>query len=59
MNDFFRKNKTQYLVNKYDEKLCEAMKAKRMGDVRSYSILNEEADEIYQKIKILMQQKTA
>lgn len=43
----------QKLQQSYEKKLSEAMQAQRNGDIRSYSMLSEEAEKIHQEIKAL------
>ena len=38
------------LQKEYESKLSEAMQAQRRGDIRSYSMLSEEADKLYQHL---------
>lgn len=38
------------LQKEYESKLGEAMQAQRSGDIRSYSMLSEEADKLYKKL---------
>lgn len=38
------------LQKEYQSKLGEAMQAQRNGDIRSYSMLSEEADKLYQQL---------
>jgi len=37
----------------YQSKLEEAMQAQRSGDIRSYSMLSEEADKLYRQLMAL------
>ncbi|HEY7884907.1 MAG TPA: DUF6435 family protein [Cellvibrionaceae bacterium] len=39
------------LQKAYEQKLEQAMHAQRNGDIRQYSLLTEEAEALYQKIK--------
>lgn len=59
MLKWLRKDPSKKLVKDYEAKLSEAMQAQRNGDIKSYSMLSQEAEEIYQKIQSLMNQKTA
>lgn len=43
------------LQQSYEKKLSEAMHAQRNGDIRSYSMLSEEADKLLQEIQALKQ----
>ena len=54
MFKWFRKDSTEKLMKQYEAKLSEAMIAQRNGDIRSYSSLSQEADDIYQKIKPIL-----
>lgn len=38
------------LQKEYESKLGEAMQAQRNGDIRSYSMLSEEADKLYKQL---------
>lgn len=38
------------LQKEYESKLGEAMQAQRNGDIRSYSMLTEEADKLYRQL---------
>lgn len=38
------------LQKDYESKLGEAMQAQRNGDIRSYSMLTEEADKLYRQL---------
>ena len=38
------------LQKEYESKLGEAMHAQRNGDIRSYSMLTEEADKLYKQL---------
>lgn len=38
------------LQKEYESKLGEAMQAQRNGDIRTYSMLSEEADKLYQQL---------
>jgi mRNA-degrading endonuclease RelE of RelBE toxin-antitoxin system len=38
------------LQKEYQSKLGEAMQAQRNGDIRSYSMLSEEADKLYKQL---------
>jgi hypothetical protein len=51
MLNFFKKDTTKAMQKAYESKLTEAQQAQRNGDIRSYSMLTEEADELYQKIQ--------
>ncbi len=51
------KSSAERQVNKlqkaYEAKLGEAMRAQRNGDIRGYSMLSEEADNLYQQLLAL------
>ena len=49
MFSFLKKNPKAKLMKEYEEKLKQAMDAQRKGDIKAYSMLNEEADKILQK----------
>lgn len=57
MFSFFKKDPLKALNKQYLQKLEEAMHAQRNGDIRSYSMLTNEAEEILKKIETL--EKTA
>lgn len=46
----FNKDPRKKLQKAYDKKLAEANQKQRNGDIRGYSMLYAEADEIYQRI---------
>lgn len=46
---------TQKLQQAYEKKLTEAMNAQRNGDIRSYSMLSEEADKLLKELQGLNQ----
>jgi hypothetical protein len=51
MFSFFEKAPLKVLNEQYLQKLEEAMRAQRKGDIRSYSMLTSEAEEILKKIE--------
>lgn len=51
MFSFFKINPTKRLKKRYAMLLEQAMHAQRNGDIRTYSRLTAEADEMYQHIK--------
>lgn len=53
MFGLFRANPAKGLQKEYERKLEAAMKAQRNGDIRSHSMLMEEAEAIYAKILAL------
>lgn len=50
MLGLFRTDPRKKLQKAYEKKLEEAMLAQRNGDIKSYSLLSEEADGIYRQI---------
>ena len=59
MFKWFSKNPSKKLVKAYEAKLTEAMHAQRNGDIRAYSMLSKEADDMYQKIQSVMAKESA
>ncbi|WP_068547810.1 DUF6435 family protein [Thalassotalea crassostreae] len=53
MFSIFRSNPTKKLNKLYEAKLEQAMFTQRNGDIKSYSMLTAEAEEIADKIKTL------
>ncbi|WP_152428759.1 DUF6435 family protein [Vibrio azureus] len=53
MFSFLKSNPTQKLKKQHSMLLEQAMQAQRRGDIRTYSRLTAEAEEIYTKIKNL------
>lgn len=53
MFSIFKKNPLKKLTQQYNAKLEEAMHAQRKGDIRSYSMLTAEAEQIENQIKVL------
>lgn len=53
MFSFFKKDPLKALNEQYLQKLEEAMLAQRNGDIRSYSMLTSEAEDILKKIEVL------
>lgn len=51
MFDFLKSDPTAKLRKEYEKKLSTAMHAQRNGDIKTYSLLSEEAQEIYQRIQ--------
>ena len=49
----FKKNPLKKLTQQYNAKLEQAMHAQRKGDIRSYSMLTAEAEQIENQIKVL------
>ncbi len=53
MFSIFKKDPLKELNKQYMQKLEEAMHAQRNGDIRSYSMLTSEAEDILKKIEVL------
>lgn len=53
MFSIFKKNPLKKLTQQYNAKLEQAMHAQRKGDIRSYSMLTAEAEQIENQIKVL------
>lgn len=53
MFGLFKADPIKKLRKQYDKVLQEAMQAQRGGDIRLYSELSTQADQIYQQIKRL------
>lgn len=51
MFSFFKKDPVKKLKAQYEAKLSQAMQSQRNGDIRSYSMLTAEAEEILKQIK--------
>ncbi len=51
MFGLFKSNPTKKLRKTYDQKLTQALHAQRKGDIRTYSMLTAEAQEIWDKIE--------
>lgn len=56
MFSFLKSDPTKKLQKQYEKKLEEAMLAQRSGDIKSYSFLTSEAEELREQIE---QAKTA
>ena len=50
MFGFFKKDPAKKLQKQYEAKLHEAMLAQRNGDIKTYSFLTQEAEEILKAI---------
>lgn len=50
MFSIFKKDPTKALNKRYDAKLEQAMHAQRNGDIRTYSMLTAEAEEILKEL---------
>jgi hypothetical protein len=57
MFSFFKKDPIKNLNTLYFQKLEKAMHAQRNGDIRSYSIITSEAEEIRIKIEAMESEK--
>jgi hypothetical protein len=53
MFSFFKKDPLKELNKQYLQKLEDAMHAQRNGDIRAYSMLTSEAEDILKKIEVL------
>lgn len=51
MFSIFKSDPTKKLRKDYEAKLASAMQAQRSGDIRTYSTLTREAEEIFAKIQ--------
>lgn len=50
MFNFFKSDPTKKLEKQYKEKLEEALLAQRNGDIRTYSMLTEEAEGLLKRL---------
>ena len=57
MFGFLKSNPAKKLRKEYDQKSTTAMQAQRKGDIRSYSMLTAEAEELWKQIEALEEQK--
>lgn len=53
MFGLFKRDPLAKLQKSYERKLAQAMEYQRNGDIRSYSLLTEEAEAIYSEIRRL------
>lgn len=53
MFGFLKPDPLKKLQKAYDQKLEAAMHCQRNGDIRQYSLLSEEAEDIYRRIQTL------
>ena len=53
MFDFLKPDPAKKLRKIYDKKSTEAMLAQRKGDIRTYSTLTAEAEELWKQIEVL------
>lgn len=51
MFQLFKANPEKKLQKAYEEKLTQAMQAQRNGDIRGYSVLQEEAEKLYAELQ--------
>lgn len=51
MFKWLKSDPTQKMQKDYEALLSKAMNAQRNGDIRTYSMLTEQANELYQKIE--------
>ncbi|GLQ74731.1 MULTISPECIES: DUF6435 family protein [Vibrio] len=58
MFSFFKSNPAKKLKKRHSMLLEQAMHAQRNGDIRTYSQLTAEAEEVFQEIKSLSPSKT-
>lgn len=57
MLSFLKRDTTKSLQKAYEKKLTEAQQAQRNGDIRSFSMLSEEADKLYKMLQAGQQDK--
>ncbi|EFP98387.1 DUF6435 family protein [Vibrio caribbeanicus] len=53
MFSFFKSNPTKKLTKRHSMLLEQAMQAQRRGDIKTYSLLTAEAEEIFAQIKTI------
>ncbi len=53
MFGFLKKDPQKKLRKAYDAKLEEAMTAQRNGDIRTYSMLSQEADALWRELEAM------
>ncbi|WP_370979559.1 DUF6435 family protein [Agaribacterium sp. ZY112] len=58
MFSLFKTNPVKKLHKLYERKLELAMRAQRNGDIKSYSLITAEAEDIIQRIKHIEQSKS-
>lgn len=51
MFSFFKNNSVKKLKKRHSTLLEQAMQAQRRGDIRTYSLLTAEAEELFEQIK--------
>ncbi|MDM7862204.1 DUF6435 family protein [Alteromonas sp. ASW11-36] len=59
MFGLFKSDPTKKLRKQYDVKLEQAMLAQRKGDIKTYSMLTAEAEELWKSIEAYEQVKSA
>lgn len=59
MFNFLKRDPTKRMRAKYDNLLEEAMLAQRRGDIRTYSNLSADAEELWREIESLEAQQQA
>jgi hypothetical protein len=57
MFGFFKSDPSKKLRKLYDKKSTDAMLAQRKGDIRTYSLLTAEADQLWQEIETINKDK--
>ncbi|WP_415904039.1 DUF6435 family protein [Neptuniibacter sp. QD48_55] len=58
MFSFLKQNPEKRLKKEYNAKLEQAMNAQRCGDIEKYSFLTREAEELYEKLKQVQEEKS-
>ena len=58
MFSFFKSDSTKKLRKTYDMKLEQAMHAQRRGDIKNYSLISAEAEEIWKQIEEIQKNAT-
>ncbi len=53
MFGWLKPDPTKRLQKAYEKKLEAAMQAQRSGDIKTYSLLSEEADGLYRELQVL------
>lgn len=56
MLGFLKGDPKKKLQKDYEKKLTEAMQAQRNGDIRTYSVLTQEAEAMYAKLQEMKKQ---
>lgn len=52
MFNFLKRDPTKRMRKKYDELLENAMLAQRRGDIKAYSMLSADAEQLWQQIEL-------